>query len=118
MGTFKASVGISNGNGGDVLWTDALVDTGASYTVLPDFLLRDEVGISPKGRIPIVYADGRELLMPFGEARVHVEGREFTTRVVVGEGDECLLGATTLQELVLMPDTNNHKLIPAPSARI
>ena len=34
-----------------------------------------------------------------------------------GEGDEYLLGAVTLQEVGLIPDTTHHRLIPSPKLR-
>ena len=56
-------------------------------------------------------------MLPVGEARLTVEGREATNRVVFGEAGQ-YLSATTLQVLGLIADTTNHKLIPAPKLPI
>ena len=115
VGTFSAKVGVNDGNGGASLWVEALVDTGATYSVLPESLLREQVGIQPTGHRRFVYADGREALLPIGEARICVEDVEATNLVVFGEENQYLLGATTLQVLGLIPDTTSHRLISAPS---
>lgn len=114
MGTFAAHIGVSDGNGGAKRWVDALVDTGATFTVLPDSVLREQVGVHPEETMEFTLADGRKAQFGVGEARLSVEGREATSRVVFGEEDQYLVGATTLQVLGLIPDTTNHKLIPAP----
>ncbi len=118
MGTFAAHIGVSDGNGGATQWVDALVDTGATFTVLPDSVLRERIGVQPEQCMEFTLADGRKTQFPVGEARLSIEGREATNRVVFGEEDQYLIGATTLQVLGLIPDTTNHKLIPAPKLPI
>ena len=113
MGTFTARIGVSNGNGGAAQWVEALVDTGATFTVLPDSVLRERVGVSPKGHMRFTFADGREALLPVGEAVLHIDGEEATNRVVFGEEDQYLLGATTLEVFGLIADTSRHELVPA-----
>ena len=114
MGTFEARIGVSDGNGGRTEWVDALVDTGATYTVLPESVLRDRVGVLPKERMQFTFADGREASLPVGDALLHIDGREIPNRVVFGEEGQCLLGATTLQVFGLIADTTYHTLAPAP----
>ena len=118
MGTFAARIGVNDGNGGPTKWVDAVVDTGATYTVLPAALLRDEVGVEPSGSMGFTYADGREALLPVGVATLDVEGEELPNRVVFGEEGQYLLGATTLQVFGLIADTSDHRLIPAPKLLI
>ena len=118
MGTFKARIGVSDGNGGAPHWVEADVDTGSTYTVLPERLLRDQVGIQPSGFRTFTLADDRRVQFPIGEARFYAEDEEATSRVVFGRGNQYLLGATTLQELGLIADTTNHRLIPAPRLTI
>ena len=118
MGTFKTRLGVSDGNGGATQWVEALVDTGATYTVLPASLLHGLLGVEPRAQAEFTFGDGRKMLMPVGEARHHVEDREATSRVVFGNEGQYLLGATALQELGLIPDTANHRLIPAPELLI
>ncbi len=114
MGVFKAQVGVSNGNGGEPEWVEALVDTGATFTVLPDSLLRERVGVTPTRVLTFTLADGRERAMPVGSALIRVNGVEAPSPVVFGEEGQFLLGATTLQSLGLIADTTNHELMPAP----
>ena len=72
---------------------DALVDTGASYTVLPSRLLRG-LGIVPHTSARFVLADGREIECDLGRAWIRVNDQEEFTLVVFGE--EALLGAVTV----------------------
>lgn len=118
MGTFTARLGVSNGNGGATQWVEALIDTGATFTVLPASMLRQHVGVQPTGHLDFTFATGERKTLPVGEAHLSVGDREATTRVVFGEDDQYLLGATTLQVLGLIPDTNRHRLIHAPTLLI
>ena len=118
MGTFTARIGVSNGNGGATQWVEALVDTGATYTVLPDPLLRQHVGVQPTENLVFTFATGERKLLPVGEAHLSVEDRKATSKVVFGQEDQYLLGATTLQVLGLIPDTSSHRLIHAPKLLI
>ena len=113
MGTFTVRVGVSNGNGGATQWVEALVDTGATFTVLPDSMLRERVGVSPKRQMLFTFADGSETLLPVGEAVLHIDGEQATNRVVFGKEGQYLLGATTLQVFGLIPDTSRHQLVAA-----
>lgn len=118
MGIFTARMGVSDGNGGEPTWVEADVDTGATYTVLPDKMLREQVGVRPTERLTFTLADGSRVPLPVGEARLHVDGRERTSTVVFGSDNQYLLGATTLQVFGLIADTTDHRLIPAPRLTI
>ena len=114
MGTFTARLGVNNGNGGDTQWVEALVDTGATFTVLPASLLQSKVGVEPTAQMAFTFASGEKRLLPVGDVRLIVDDKEGPGRVVFGGEGQYLLGATALQILGLMPDTSNHRLIPAP----
>ena len=118
MRTFMAQIRVSNGSDAGAAWVEALVDTDATYTVLPETLLRERVGVSPTRQMTFTFADGREFLMPVGDARVQVNGLEAASPVVFREEGQYLLGATTLQSLGLIADTTNRELIPAPKLYI
>ncbi len=118
MGIFYARVGVSDGNGGATEWVDALVDTGATYSVLPTSLLRNRVGVSPDTHMVFTFANGDQARLPVGEARFQFGDRQGTSKVVFGEENQYLLGATTLQILGLIADTTEHRLIPAPKLLI
>lgn len=91
--------------------TEALVDTGATHTLLPGKLVR-ELGIQSLERIPFQLApknsglaDERTVEYEIGEARIRVDGRERTTVVVFGADDAMpLISATTLELFNLAVD--------------
>ncbi len=118
MGTFKARIGVSDGNGGEPLWVDADVDTGSTYSVLPERVLLEQVGIRHTGYRTFTLADGRRARLPIGAAQFYIEDDVAPSRVVFGEGNQYLLGATTLQEFGLIADTTNHRLVPAPTLKL
>ena len=118
MGTFNARIGVNNGNGGKQPWVDVAVDTGATYTALPDPMLREQLGIAPMDAMEFTLADGRVERLPVGLAWLTVGGQQLPHRVVFGHEGQYLLGATTLQVCGLIPDTTNHRLIPAPKLMI
>ena len=112
MGTFKCQLGVSNGNGGPIEWVEALVDTGATFTMLPTSLLR-RIGVPQREtRRRFRMADGESREMPITVADLHI--LEDVLPVVVAEGPEetYLLGATSLQMFGLIADTTNHRLVP------
>ncbi len=113
MGVFTAQIGVSGGNGHTPTYVEATVDSGALYTMLPTDLLR-RVGVEPYGHEAFEVADNRQVQMPVGEARITIGYKAFSTPVIFGE--KCLLGASTLQMFRLIPDTTNHRLVPAPIA--
>ena len=92
----------------------ALVDTGASDSVLPRDTLA-QLGIQPVDRFTYRLADERVVEYEVGEARIRIEGRERTIQVVFGpEGVTPLLGATTLEVFHLGVDPIEQRLIPVP----
>ena len=91
---------------------EALVDTGATTTVVPGSVLR-RLGISPTRRETFEYAGGERVELDMAEARARVAGRETTTWVIFGkEGSAALLGAYTLKGVFLGVDPYGQKLIP------
>ena len=95
---------------------EAMVDTGASYTIVPGNMLR-ELGVLPTDRIVLVLADGRQVEHDLGEARATINGRSIPTLVVFGNDDaRSLLGAYTLEGLRLAVDPGHGRVIPANTA--
>ena len=93
-----------------------MVDTGASYTIVPANLLK-ELGVSPIDKIGLVLADGRRVEYDIGEAIATIDDRSIPTLVVFGDDHaRALLGAYTLEGLRLAVDPSNGKLIPATTA--
>ena len=84
-----------------------LVDSGAIYSLVPGKIL-DELQIDPYREMSFSLADGTTLKRKVCSAYFEYEGEGGPAPVVYGEeGDEPLLGATTLESLgfVLNPFT-------------
>ena len=112
MGDFHCTITVSPVTGPDSRRTEAIVDSGASYSVIPARLL-NELGIQPKRSDVFMLADGTRHEEVIGEARVAVNGRDAVTPVVFGSDEALpLLGAVTMQELNLVVDTKGERLVP------
>ena len=86
---------------------DALVDTGATLTSAPSSLWR-RLGVTPTRSGKFRLANGQQ-----AETQVRVEGSVTTTWVLFGdEGAPTLLGAMTLEGLLLGVDPFNRRLVP------
>lgn len=96
MGTFSIPLHVQGPTGRSVE-VEALVDTGATHTLLPRSLL-DELRVVTIERVAFQTADERTVEYEVGEARLRIDGRERTALVVFGPDDATpLLGATTLE---------------------
>jgi clan AA aspartic protease len=112
MGTFSVDIEVGAAVSGRFVKATALVDTGATHTLLPRSVLL-ELGVQPVDRIPSELADQRTIEYEVGEARLRVNGRERTTLVVLGPEDAApLLGATTLELFNLAVDPVRQQLVP------
>ena len=114
MGTFKVAIEIGDPRGERWERVEALVDTGATYSVVPASILR-RLNITPHVRAPFILADGRQVEREVGRTWVRINGLSEIVLVVFGDEDgEALLGAHTLESLRLAPDPVAHRLIPVP----
>lgn len=87
-----------------------LVDSGATYTVVPEDILK-KIGIKPVGEEQFSLADGRIISRKVGSALYEYEGTERAAPVLFGEkDDDLLLGAFTLEALGLTLDPLKRKL--------
>ncbi len=112
MGTFMYPIEVGNPQGQRFERVEALVDTGATFTVLPGSLLRD-LGIPAHRRIRFRLADGSVLEREAGETLVRLDGQVITTTVVFAEeGAPSLLGVVTLETALLAVDPVRQRLIP------
>ena len=112
MGTFVAQIEIGDLLGEKFEDMEALVDTGATTTVIPGSILR-RLGIVPTRRETFEYAGGQQVELNMAEAMARVSGRETTTWVIFGEEETIpLLGAYTLEGVLLGVDPYGQKLIP------
>jgi clan AA aspartic protease len=89
-----------------------LVDSGASYTVLP-LKVWKALGLRSKRSLTFTLADGTELHRDVAECLVRYNGLEAHTPVVLGEpGDQPLLGVLTLEILGLVLNPFTRTLQP------
>ena len=90
-----------------------LVDTGATYTVLPaELAKRLKITVAPR-RLNVRLADGRRKFMRVGTVFIRLLGREAADTALIGPaGIEPLLGAEALEALGLAVDPTSRKLKP------
>jgi clan AA aspartic protease len=89
-----------------------LVDSGATYSVLPRAVW-EAVGLKPKRRMTFTLADGTTIERSISEVYVVLPQGEAHTPVVLGEdGDQALLGVVTLEILGLVFNPFDRTLQP------
>ena len=89
-----------------------LIDSGAVYSLVPGKIL-DELDIEPYKEMTFSLADGSTLKRKVCSAYFEFEGEGGPAPVVYGEeGDEPLLGATTLESLGLVLNPFTRTLHP------
>ncbi len=114
MGIFHARIGVANPDIGEFQWVDALVDTGATYSMFPTSLLEQLLNLSPIDSASFRLADGRVQTYRLGQANFRIGDQERISPVVFSQEDRYLLGAVSLQSFGLIADTTNHQLVPTP----
>ena len=110
MGTFRVNLRV--GNLFTDAWTsvEALVDTGATYSMIPGSVL-EGLGIEPVETRVSRIADGSTVELQTSWARFYAEGRNAVARVSFGPEGVYLLGATTLEDMGLAVDPVAQRLI-------
>ncbi len=111
MGTFRVAVTVGNPDSDARETVDALVDTGATFSVMPASLLH-RLGIEPTRTRRLRFANGEVEERQTGMALFEVVGIDGEAMVVFGPENIHLLGATTLETLLLIVDPINQQLIP------
>ncbi len=115
MGTFTVSMQVGDLAGQQFIEIDAIVDTGATYTVLPEDVL-DQLGVEREGHRRFELGDDRIVEYAIGYARMRLGGDQSIVLVVFGpEGTSPLLGATALEHMSLAVDPVHQRLIPVPA---
>ena len=111
MGTFSTEIEIGTPDSSRYEAVSALVDTGASITTLPASMLAG-LGVTPHDQLTFALADGRRIQRNIGQTWIRIDGRSVITLVVFGDEDiRPLLGAYSLQGLMLAVDTPNERLV-------
>ncbi len=112
MGILRYPVEIGDASGRRYERVEAIVDTGAMFSVFPSSQLR-RLGVTPVARVRLLIGDGRSIERERSEARIRVPGKEAPTFVIFGdEAVPPLLGAYGLEGLALMVDPAGQKLVP------
>lgn len=94
--------------------TQALVDSGATRTVLPMSVVQ-YLGLRIRGQEIAKYADGRQEAVGLtGPVIIELLSRE-TIEAAMVTGDEVLIGQTVLETLDLLVDCKNQLLVPNPA---
>jgi predicted aspartyl protease len=111
MGVFRVPLEIGNPLNQFTETVEALVDTGAIFSMAPSSLLH-RLGLEPVRRVTFRTATGEPVEYPTGWASFSAEGRNGMARVVFGPEGQFLLGATTLEDLLLTVDPIEQRLVP------
>ncbi|UCG41761.1 MAG: aspartyl protease family protein [candidate division WOR-3 bacterium] len=104
--------GTVTGPTGKSVTTRFLVDSGATYALLPkpDW---EQIGLKPKRTVAFVLADGTTIERQVSEGHIALPQGEAHTPVILGEtGDEPLLGVVTLEILGLVLNPFDRTLQP------
>ena len=89
-----------------------MVDSGATYTLLPENVWL-ALELVPKRTMDFILADGTTMVRRVSECHVSLPQGEGHTPVILGEpGDEGLLGVVTLEELGLVLNPFSRTLQP------
>ena len=113
VGAFNVDFVIWNRDRTRSLTLNGVVDTGASYTLVPDAML-DELGIERVQSKVFSFADGSTRELSIGWVEMELEGETGYVYVVFGpDSRKVLLGAMALEAFALAADAKYRRLIPA-----
>ena len=110
MGPFRVS-GRLTGPTGQSEDTDLLVDTGATFVVVPERLAA-RLKLAARRSAPVIIAGGQRAAWPMAEVRLALGGQEVTTPCFIAPDGPILLGAVALESLLLGVDPVAKRLIP------
>lgn len=113
MGTFSVSASLANPQRPEEpLTLDLLVDTGATWTLLPADVV-SQLGLTTPRQRMVTMANNARVSYPAGQVVIRLNGEEVITVFLTGPpGSLALLGAVTLEEFGLAPDPVRKTLVP------
>ena len=117
MGIIYADLRVSNFSHPDLeeITVNALVDTGALDSVIPEHLAI-QLRLSDLKPREVHLADGsRKLVRYAGPVKVEMMGRDCVTAAVV-MGDQVLLGAIPMQAMDMIVHPRTEQLVPNPES--
>ena len=112
MGTFRVEIGVGHPHGGDLHPVTALVDTGATHSMMPQSLMA-RLRIAPLRTSRYSIADGSTVEYSVADARFGIDEQVRYCPVIFGPEDEFLIGATTLEIFELVVDSMGERLVSA-----
>lgn len=111
MGTFFHPITIIGPDGSETT-ADALVDTGALFSMAPAPLL-EGLGIKPFRLVRILLASGEIKEYPLGQVGAALDGEHSPIFCLFGPADApVLIGAHALAAFLLMVDPAEQRLVP------
>jgi predicted aspartyl protease len=111
MGTFYHAITLFGPQGASET-VQALVDTGALFSVAPTPLLK-RLGIRPFRTMPVRFANGQTETWPVGQVEAELLGRRMPILCLFGTADvPALIGAHALEAFLLMVDPVERTLVP------
>ena len=117
MGTFYVTIQVADRFRERYVNVDAMVDTGSTYSSLPESLL-EELGIEREETDVFELADNRLVEYDLGDIRLRLEGREHYVPVIFAPDNTTpLVGAVTLEIMRLGIDPVAEKLVPVTAFR-
>ena len=112
MGVFRVPIEVGDPSAQSFEQVEAMVDTGATNTMLPRQLL-ERLGVRPYKKSVFELGDGSQVEFELGRTWVKVDGQQEFTQVIFGADDpEPLLGSVTLEEMALSVDPVRRRLVP------
>ncbi len=111
MGRFAVTIGVGHPYRGVLAEVEAVVDTGATHSMIPASLL-EALGVQAYTDRMVGFANGTVETRPLGVARIAYGGEEWPCPVFFGPEDQYLLGATALEALGLVVDPTGERLVP------
>jgi len=113
MGLFRQRVEIGATDAGLFAPVDAVVDTGATYSLFPRSLLA-RLGVTAHDQAEFIVADGRTIVRELAIVTVRIGDRSRPVVCIIGDDAHSMLGATTLEMFGLAVDPVNQRLVPTP----
>jgi len=110
MGHMEVDVEVGDVSGGNMVRTRALVDTGATFTVVPEKMAR-ELGLKLTGeKVKVATAKGPEEL-PLSHALLRIDRKERMLPVLISSGiQRVLVGVIALEAMQLSLNPVTEKL--------
>ena len=118
MGEFSVTLHVGSADRQTWRSVEALVDTGPTFTWLPESLLQ-ELGYAPEAKKSFELGDGRVVEMDIGDVLVRIGDEVHSTVCAFAKAGETPgLGAVTLEQFLLAPDPVNQRLVPVLGLRV